>query len=113
MRGLVVLLVVAGLLAGCSSSLEESCYDYCEAVAEADCPETPAGDCEAECDAVVEQLDGQCEDEYTDTFECIADEPVVCEEGRAVPDAEACIEEAFALFGCIQELEGDDETDSL
>lgn len=108
MRIQLMTLVLLGMAAGCSTSLEEACLDYCDAVAEADCPETPAADCEAECEAVVEQLDGQCEEEYTDTFECVADEPVVCEEGRAVPDAEACIDEAFALFGCLQENEGGD-----
>jgi hypothetical protein len=108
MRIQLATLVVASLLLGCSSSLEEACLDYCDAVAEADCPETPVADCEAQCDALAEQLDGQCEDEYRDTFECVADEPVVCEEGRAVPDGQACIEEAFALFACAQELEDDD-----
>ncbi len=110
MRIQPVTLLLAGLVAGCSTSVEEACLDYCDAVAEADCPETPAADCQAECDGLIEELEGQCEDELTDAFECVADEPVVCEEGRAVPDGEACIEEAFALFACAQEQEGGDDT---
>jgi hypothetical protein len=98
----VVLVSAAGLVAaGCSDpTLEEACADYCDAIAEADCPDTPADQCAAQCDQVEEQLDGKCVEEYTEAFDCASGETFECREGSAVVTSSGCVDEAFAVLEC-------------
>lgn len=101
--------------AGCGSSFEEACTDYCEALADSGCENVPdSGDCEEQCLDAKQQLDGKCEEEYTETLDCAADEEITCEDGNPQLTSANCAEEAFELLACLDEegvLDGDSTTE--
>src|SRR5690606_35908635 len=98
----IVALVGAGLvLAGCSDpTLEEACIAYCEAIADADCPNDTPEACSAQCDQIEEQLGGKCVEEYTDALDCASGEDFECRDGYATVTSQGCLEEALTVLEC-------------
>jgi hypothetical protein len=93
--------LVALAVCGCSDpTLEEACAEYCDTIESAGCDHPTAKECSAQCDGLREQLDGQCIEEYTETFDCGADLDFECRDGNAVATDTGCLEEAFALLEC-------------
>jgi hypothetical protein len=105
LAALVTLLALVALVlptTGCSDpTLEEACAEYCEAIKAADCGSQQEEVCSQQCDQIREQLNGKCEEEYTETFDCAADAGFECREGQPVATSGECTEEALDLLECL------------
>lgn len=95
-------------MAACSDpTLQEACAEYCAAIEEADCPNTPPN-CDAQCDQIEAQLDGKCVEEYTEALDCAAGEDFECQDGNAVVTSQGCLDEALTVLECQGVLTEDD-----
>lgn len=103
----VLSLSAAFLLLACGApTLEEACEDYCEWIKSTDCGETIPQECSAGCGQLEKALkdagQGDCIQQYTDAFDCIAGSDYTCFSGVPIPTDTDCLEEAMDLSDCVQ-----------
>lgn len=103
-------LLLSSLLAAAACSppdegaeLRAACEGACDALARPGCAEPAKDECDGQCAALVEELDGFCVEEHVTLYECLSGVEYTCAGGSAEP-AEGpipCYPQTLTTYGCV------------